>query len=201
MKLNLYQIAYPVTSLGPGQRVVIWVAGCRKRCVECISPEIQDPGRGKLINTDELANHLLNISHTLDGLTISGGEPFDQAAALSKLILAVKKMRSEWSVIVYSGYCLITLKKRKSCRSLLENTDVLIDGPFRSQIPSTNSLTGSGNQYIHFLSSKFNSIEQLTNNNRNDDVNIGYGQGCDTMLIGVFSTKKRKKYHKLLTEK
>jgi anaerobic ribonucleoside-triphosphate reductase activating protein len=200
MKLNLYQIAYPVTSLGPGQRLVIWVAGCRKRCVGCISPEIQDTGRGKLINTDELANHLLNIPHTLDGLTISGGEPFDQADALSDLIRAVKRDRIEWTVIVYSGYCLITLKKRESCRSLLENTDVLIDGPFRSQIPSTSSLIGSGNQHIHFLSTKFNSIEQLKNNNLKDEVNIGYGQGCDTMLIGVFGPEKRNIYHDLLAE-
>lgn len=201
MKLNLYQIAYPVTSLGPGQRVVIWVAGCRKQCVGCISPEMQDTGRGKLINTDELAHHLLNIPHTLNGITISGGEPFDQAAALSKLILAVKKMRSEWSVIIYSGYFLKTIMKREICRSLLENTDVLIDGPFCSQIPSTHSLAGSGNQHIHYLSSKYKSIEELTNNNLNDKVNIGYGQGCDTMLIGVFVPEKRKKYHELLMDK
>jgi len=198
MKLNLYQIAYPVTSLGPGQRIAIWVAGCKKRCVGCISPEIQDPGRGKLIKNDELVSHLLKIPHTFDGVTISGGEPFDQADALSDLIMTLKRNRTEWTAIVYSGYCLITLKKRESCCSLLENTDVLIDGPFRSQIPPTNSLTGSGNQHIHFLSSKIHSIEQLTNNNRNDEVNIGYGQGCDTMLIGVFGSEKRKKYLELL---
>ncbi len=48
--VNLFSLAWPVTSLGPGRRVVLWVAGCRKRCPGCISPEMQDPANGRLFN-------------------------------------------------------------------------------------------------------------------------------------------------------
>ena len=49
MNLIVHSLAHPVTSLGPGRRVVLWVTGCAKHCEGCMSPEMQDPEAGKAI--------------------------------------------------------------------------------------------------------------------------------------------------------
>lgn len=195
MQLNLFRIAYPVTSLGPGKRVVIWVAGCRKRCPGCISPEIQDPSAGKLIDTAVLANHLLNLSHDLAGITISGGEPFDQGEALAELLGVLKQMRPGWSVIVYTGYCLNTVRKKDECRSLLDVVDIVIDGPFKQAIPSQHPLAGSGNQSVNFLSDDSKGMQTAVDESINNAISYGCSGDEINMIIGVMDIKHRLKIH------
>ena len=38
--MYLDRILYPVTSLGPGKRLCIWVSGCNARCEGCANPEL-----------------------------------------------------------------------------------------------------------------------------------------------------------------
>ena len=85
----------------------------------------------------------------LDGVTLSGGEPFMQAAELAIVAAAVKS--KGLSVIVFSGYTfeeLISLSgERKGYRALLENTDILIDGRFDITRKSMDlRFRGSSNQ-------------------------------------------------------
>ncbi|MEM7016481.1 MAG: 4Fe-4S cluster-binding domain-containing protein, partial [Pseudomonadota bacterium] len=47
--INMARLAYPVTALGPGRRVVLWVAGCSLRCKDCITPELLDSEQGRII--------------------------------------------------------------------------------------------------------------------------------------------------------
>jgi len=103
MKLNLFAIAYPVTVLGPGHRLVVWVAGCKKRCKGCISPEMLNPKAGKKIDTSVLMKHLARINYELDGITISGGEPFDQAGAVQELLAKIKRKWPAWNNIYIQG--------------------------------------------------------------------------------------------------
>src|SRR5690349_2700599 len=106
MQLKLYSMAYPVTALGPGPRVVLWVAGCPKRCAGCMSLEMLGPEAGERVPVAKLAQKILAIAAPLDGITISGGEPFDQAASLAALVEMLRVQRPEWNVIIYSGYTL-----------------------------------------------------------------------------------------------
>ena len=80
--IRLHRIYYPVTTLGYGQRLGIWVMGCERNCPGCISPEMQ-PADGPLQPLDAI---LARIPEDLpcNGLTISGGEPFDQAEAVAE---------------------------------------------------------------------------------------------------------------------
>jgi anaerobic ribonucleoside-triphosphate reductase activating protein len=201
VQLNLFRIAYPVTSLGPGNRVVIWVAGCRKCCKGCISPEMQDPKAGTMIDTVVLASHLFKLTHSIEGITISGGEPFDQAEALSELLHIIKFYKPEWNILVYTGYLLAAVRKKEFCYSLLDMTDVLIDGLFRKDIPSRHPLSGSGNQRVTFMSERAKLMRAAFDGCTQGAVSLGISsESCD-MLIGVIDEKHRSKIHDSLKTK
>ena len=82
--LNVAEICPATRTLGPGQRFVIWVQGCCFNCRGCISPDWIPQKQANLVDPVRLANYILSIPST-EGLTISGGEPMLQAAALSEL--------------------------------------------------------------------------------------------------------------------
>ncbi len=139
--------------LGPGCRYVIWTQGCDKQCPGCITPESRSPEDGYIVESDDLAADII-LSEKIDGITISGGEPFLQAEALTRLLELVKSHRPELTVIVYSGYTFGQLKEREDCRQLLEYTDVLIDGPYIQELDDGKGIRGSGNQRIISLTGR-----------------------------------------------
>ena len=84
------------------------------RCRGCVVPESHDRSVGERIGVEALAERILG-DEQLDGLTLSGGEPFLQAAALARLIDLLRTGVPTFSVMAYSGYRLETLKSRGSC--------------------------------------------------------------------------------------
>lgn len=192
MNLTLYSLAYPVTALGPGARVVLWVAGCQKRCDGCISPEMLAPAAGQPVPIPVLLRRLMSLEPQLDGLTISGGEPFDQSGALVVLLRDLRQLRPAWNVIVYSGYTLQEICCDMTGRAeLLNYVDVLIDGPFRKEIPPKFALTGSGNQTIHYLTARGQSLRSAVESFPPGQINWGIGAGSHDMLIGVADERAR----------
>lgn len=197
MELNLYRIAYPVTSLGPDSRIVIWVAGCRKRCGGCISPEMQEPSSGRMIKVKFLLKHLLKINHVVDGITISGGEPFEQAEALTALLKEISKNRPEWNIMVYSGYELLEVfGKYNRSFNIFKYIDVLIDGEYQKDVPSEHPLTGSGNQKIYYLTKRGRKMKKQIDTLSYNRINLGVGSENDYMLIGVVNAFTRHTIHK-----
>ncbi len=193
MNLNLYSLAHPVTALGPGARVVLWVAGCAKRCQECISPEMQDPAAGTLVPVDVLLRRLLRLDPELDGMTISGGEPFDQAPALVELLAGVRAERPDWSVMVYSGYALEEIQADPAGRAtLLGQVDILIDGRFERDVPPNQAFMGSGNQRVHYLTARGETLRAAMEAAPMQQMNFGVGGGSFDMLIGVTSAETRR---------
>jgi len=129
---------------------VVWVTGCTRMCHGCISPELQPLGPSRPVET--LATELADSVAVADGLTISGGEPFDQAEALC-LLLDTLRETTEVEVLVYSGYTLEQLQSgTREQLELLERIDVLIDGPFLIGDPNTLQWRGSDNQRMQLLS-------------------------------------------------
>jgi anaerobic ribonucleoside-triphosphate reductase activating protein len=104
---------------------------------------------------DELADLILRLveSDTLDGLTVSGGEPFQQAAAVAELVERVRAgTRSDrFDLLVYSGYTLEHLRERGDDhrQRVLASVDVLVDGRFREGEPTDAAHRGSANQRLH----------------------------------------------------
>ena len=149
MKLRVGYIKEGTRVLGPGWRFVIWTQGCLRRCKECISPEHQPLDGGCMVDTEELAKRICSNSH-IEGVTISGGEPFLQAKALSELTEMVKTLRPELNVIVFTGNRLEDLTDEDS-KAFLKNIDLLIDGEYVPELNDGMGLRGSSNQRFHFL--------------------------------------------------
>ena len=135
---------------GPGLRFVVFTQGCDKECEGCHNPATWDIGGGTEISVEDLEKIMLENPLT-DGLTLSGGEPFLQAAECANLAKAARL--ANLNVWVYSGYTfeelLLRSKKDLHVKNLLEQSDVLVDGAFDLS-KRTLSLTwrGSLNQRL-----------------------------------------------------
>jgi len=195
--VQLFALAYPVTSLGPGRRAVVWVAGCSRGCPGCISPEMQPRDAGKPVAVDVLVARLLRLEAGLDGITVSGGEPFDQAAALSGVLGRVRAERPAWSVMVYSGYTRAEIEADDQRRALLEHVDVLVDGPYMHEAPG-RALAGSGNQVFHYLTARGAALRAAIELTAPGGANIGLGRGLLNIIIGVTDDGSREAIRRAL---
>lgn len=155
MKIAVNKAHFPVTVLGPGRRIGIWVQGCSIGCKGCVSRDTwpQDVSKEMLIS-DLLAWCEKTSGHVLDGVTISGGEPFDQPQALDQLLQGLarwrKRQKLDFDILCYSGYPLATLRAQHA--ALLDQLDVLIAEPFIDAFPSKHPWCGSSNQKLVPLS-------------------------------------------------
>lgn len=194
-ELWINSMAYPVTALGPGRRAVIWTVGCRRRCSGCISPELQEFDAGKCIQVDLLLRRLLRLKGVIDGITITGGEPFEQPEALNLFMQGISKLMPEWNVLVYTGYKLYELSEKGPLISnILNKIDVLIDGEYRMNIPADHPLKGSGNQRIYFLTGRGRSMATAIEAAQFNSVNFGIGANVQ-MIIGIANQTARRKIH------
>lgn len=130
---------------GPGKRGVVWVQGCLQRCEGCFNPEAQDFCGGKDLSVKEIIKEF--SINEIEGITVSGGEPFEQAEELLLLLQNTKALGL--NTLVYSGYTFDYLYKEK--KDVLYFCDFLIDGPFKQNIPSNCKWAGSGNQHFYKL--------------------------------------------------
>lgn len=140
---------------GPGVRAAVWLQGCTIRCRGCFNPHTWARDGGTLWDVEQLYAALL-VDHDVEGLTVLGGEPFEQSGAAAAL--AERARRDGLGVIVFSGYTLDELRHRpdEDAARLLASTDLLVDGPFVASRPdAARPLVGSTNQRFHCLSPRY----------------------------------------------
>ena len=134
---------------GPGLRFVVFAQGCHLRCDGCHNPGTWDLSGGTDMTTDEIIAQMRRNPLT-DGLTLSGGEPFLQAAECVTLAKAARD--DGLNVWIYTGYTfeeLLAQTQNSHVRELLELTDILVDGPFELSGRSLNlKWRGSRNQRV-----------------------------------------------------
>lgn len=113
---------------GPGFRFTVFTQGCPHHCAGCHNPQTHDFQGGEDVDTEEIITRIRK-NPLLDGITLSGGEPFCQSEACTEIAKAAKKMGlNVWS---YSGYTFEELISGKDeWRKLLQELDVLVDGRF-----------------------------------------------------------------------
>ncbi len=141
-------VHFPVETLGPGRRVGVWLQGCSIRCEGCVSPENQPFDAACSVPVDELAGRILACR--CGRVTISGGEPFDQAEALAALLQGIEQVPD---ILVYSGYA-----KEKILREhpgIATRIAALVDGPFRFGLPTEAVWKGSENQTLTVFRDEF----------------------------------------------
>lgn len=146
------RVLFPVTALGPGKRIAIWLVGCHRHCPGCANPELWNPKPSQRIMVEKLSMLIRQtaIERCADGLTITGGEPFEQAEELLDLLNSLRDL--QLNTLVFSGYRLEELQKKEKAKEVLERIDVLIDGEYiKEQNDGKAALRGSANQRINIL--------------------------------------------------
>lgn len=149
MNLRLARRHFPVTVLGPGRRVALWFQGCTIGCPACMSRDTWADDGGALTTVDEVVNWTLPLlDGDARGITISGGEPFQQPQALQRLLARLVAWRDEagrdFDVLCYSGYPLERLKRAHA--PILALLDAVIPEPFVPGLAWDGPWRGSDNQ-------------------------------------------------------
>lgn len=143
--IRLSRLHFPVTTLGPGDRIGIWLQGCSIRCPGCVSMDTWDVQRGGTTVESVLDAMGDWFSHA-NGVTISGGEPFDQPDALLVLLQGLRD-RHSGDILVYSGYPLESLPLQRFSGLI----DAVISDPFDVDAPQLLAIRGSDNQRLTAL--------------------------------------------------
>jgi anaerobic ribonucleoside-triphosphate reductase activating protein len=162
----------PVTRAeGPGARFALWVSGCSLRCPGCCNPHLFAPD-GAPIAAAALVAEVAAVRAEIEGLTVLGGEPFEQAPALAEVCAGVRALGL--SVIVFSGFSREELALRPDAGPLLATLDVLVDGRYDARQPErTRRWVGSENQRFHYLTDRYSPAIELP----------PPGEPCDTVEL------------------
>ena len=140
MKVYVNSILYPVKTLGPGKRVGIWFQGCSIRCPGCMSVHTWERKKEYETNTREVIKETLK--YKCSGITISGGEPFEQPKALKEILTELNKKTED--IIVYSGMKMEEIIGKFPWIKTL--CSVLISEPFVAELKTDKTWKGSDNQ-------------------------------------------------------
>jgi anaerobic ribonucleoside-triphosphate reductase activating protein len=131
---------------GPGFRTSIYCAGCRHKCPGCHNPQSWDFEGGTPMTTDEVMRII--ESDPFANVTFSGGDPMYQPEGFAELARAIRE-RTQKTIWCYTGFTYEVLVTNPRQRALLEQLDVLVDGPFvRSLRDETLCFRGSRNQRL-----------------------------------------------------
>lgn len=152
--LRIYWREPAVRVLGPNLRAAVWVQGCSLGCAGCLAPYSWSGDGGEAVPVEFLADWVLDIPG-VEGITISGGEPFEQPEAVAAFIDAVRA-RADRGVVCYSGYTLEALRRSTPARrALLERVDLLVDGPYLEYKHADLRWRASFNQRLHALTPRY----------------------------------------------
>ena len=198
--IRISQIGVCTDVLGPGRRLVIWTQGCEKRCPGCMSPEKRSPDGGQAIAVDDLVKKVLelcNEDELIDGLTISGGDPFFQS---EKLHIFLKEIRtkSDLGVIIYTGYTIAELvtKNEVAINEIVGAAfngvgkglcDLFIEGEYVKELNDNSAMRGSSNQKLCFVTDRYKKYEK-DYNKKERKIELIYKGGSglqDWVVVGV----------------
>ena len=149
---------------GPGLRFLIHLQGCSRRCPGCFNPDTHDPAGGREMTVEDLIQEISGAvelasprpgAPAMEGITISGGEPLEQAEALAAFLEDLRRNEPDLSALIYSGFRRDEIARTPAGRRVLELADVLIDGPFVESLATDDGVRGSTNQVLHFLSDRY----------------------------------------------
>lgn len=131
---------------GPGFRYTVFTQGCFHDCPGCHNPDTHDPNGGREMSVAQIVAQM-GKNRLIDGLTLSGGEPFLQVEPCLELAKAAHALGL--NVWAYSGYTFEELMADSEKSRLLAECDVLVDGPFiLTQRTLEKRFRGSKNQRV-----------------------------------------------------
>lgn len=126
---------------GEGVRFVVFLQGCAHRCPGCQNPDTWDFNGGHFCTAKEIANRYMRHAHLLNGITLSGGDPFYQQEVCVELL----RLLPDVNVWIYTGFEYDEIKNTE----LAKRADVLVTGPYIEELRCEGRMYGSSNQEIH----------------------------------------------------
>jgi anaerobic ribonucleoside-triphosphate reductase activating protein len=141
---------------GPGARAVIWVQGCSLGCPGCWNPQTHDPLRGFQLHVSEVLEWFARASceYRIEGLTISGGEPMEQAPAVLELLRRLREAHPEMTTGLFSGYSERELPEAL-WRAMQIHLDFAVLGRYNARRRSHHPLVSSSNQVLRLYTARY----------------------------------------------
>ncbi|CAM5621080.1 hypothetical protein SALBM135S_02501 [Streptomyces alboniger] len=151
-RLAINRLHYPVTVLGHGVRAGVWVQGCTLACPGCMSRDTWDTRPETEVDVEAVLAWIHRLPGPLDGVTVSGGEPFQQPGPLAELLDGLRKMASgdgaTRDLLVFSGYAWPRLRDGTTHQPALALCDAVVAGPYVARRNTGSPLRGSDNQEV-----------------------------------------------------
>lgn len=186
MKINVAKIVNTSRVNGPGKRTVIWVQGCPNNCPGCFNKSYRPFIQAHLYSTEEIFDIIINNKkkYDIEGVTYSGSEPFSQAEALYSLSKELKK--EGLNILCYSGFTIEQLRADKNpfVSKLLNEIDILIDGPYIKEMHELKFWRGSSNQKLYLLSNAIDPARII--NHDKSEVEFHIDKKGDITITGNF---------------
>ncbi|GGK94152.1 4Fe-4S cluster-binding domain-containing protein [Streptomyces flaveus] len=131
---------------GPGVRYVVWSQGCALGCPGCFNPETHSGAGAGLVRTaGEVAEEALAGTPHIEGVTLTGGEPLEQPAAVAAFC-AELRARSGLSVIVLTGFSRAEIEADPARSAAVADADLVIAGRYNARLRLARGLRGSSNK-------------------------------------------------------
>ena len=179
--MKLHAIEPRSRANGPGARFVVWFQGCTLGCPGCFNPATH--GDGPASDVGEVIAQL-RAARDIEGISLSGGEPFQQPEAAHALLEAARELGL--STLAFSGY---TLEEATAIApDVVAKLDVLIDGRYVAGERLATGLRGSANQRIHLLTSRYT----LADVEATPVAEIRIGKTGEVVLTGVNPLKLKR---------
>lgn len=188
MQLRVHGTEQRSRANGPGSRFVVWMQGCTLGCAGCFNAATHPTHGGREIDVDALVAEIAatHAAKPIDGVSLSGGEPLQQAEASAALLAGVRALGL--STLAFSGYTVDEIRALPHGPDVLARLDVLIDGRYVSTQRLASGLRGSANQQIHVLTSRYS----LADVEATPVAEIRIGPTGDVVLTGVNPLKLRR---------
>lgn len=200
--MQIARILYPVKVLGPGNRIGIWVHGCKRACPGCANPELWEPDARKNISIEQIRKMVLSVveKYPVDGITISGGEPFLQTKELAELVSMLREYTED--ILIFTGYerrVLLARKKDKDAtRYVLNSVAVLVDGKYVEEKNDGHPLRGSANQKLYYRDENIRTkYESYIEEQKKEQYAQLFPASDGTIMVGIH----RKEFRREMDEK
>ena len=189
--MQIDRLLYPVHSLGPGDRLAIWVRGCKKRCINCANPELQLFNSNYEVSMAVIKEIISKIDKKIDGITITGGEPFCQAKELFEIITFMLEITDD--ILIFTGYSKKEIYdlKNDDVIKCIDKAAVVIYGEYVDELNDNHTpLIASSNQMMEFNNLKMkNKYMDYINNGRTVE-NFYYNDNL--ISVGIHNSRREK---------
>jgi anaerobic ribonucleoside-triphosphate reductase activating protein len=130
------------------------VQGCTLGCPGCFNPETHPAEGGELIPVEVLFQRIYTLGDSIEGISISGGEPLQQ---FQSLVSFLRRIRQETTLttLIFTGFSWDEIQRMSGSEEILTNIDVLVAGRFDLSQPTEEPFMSSTNQTVHFLTDHY----------------------------------------------